>query len=99
MANTMITPEKARVALIGQMKRESGHLLDCIQFESFTLVAELAQRVAEQARAIVALEKMPEGIGQQEMKDLLVPPTPQAELRIFGGGAFARPQPEQAAHR
>lgn len=99
MANT-ITHEQAQRALEGQIKRETGHLVDLVSFGTWTVVAEYAESIAKAARGIVALSKTPENFGQQEMRDLLVPPPAvDRQLKIFGGGALARPSVERAASR
>lgn len=94
-----ITPERAKLALVVQVQIDSRTLSDCLHWGSWTVAAELAAKIASTAQAIRVLELIPEGLGQQEMTDLLVRPKDQCEFIDFGSVAPAIvAQPERAAN-
>jgi hypothetical protein len=94
-----ITPQRAKDALIGQLKRDSAHVLDLLNWGSWTLVAEFAEKLRENALAVRRLEMTPEGLGQQEMKDLIVPRASAEFLNFEAGFLHQSPDLKQAANR
>jgi len=60
MKNDTVTPEAAKAVLIAKLAKQSAHIADLIRWGSWTIAAEICDSIAADARAVRALELLPQ---------------------------------------